>query len=1191
MNPKNDPDETPTRFGGTPPPGQKGQPPGEEDRTVPSLGQGGKAPPPPKPPAQKGGDPLLGKELGGCRIESLLGRGAMGAVYRARQLRLDRHVAVKTIRPEMMTDPRTLKRFEVEARTVGRFNSAHVVMVHDVGFEQGVHYLVMEFVQGKNLRDHVKLLAGGRLPAAEAIPLLRQACKGLEEAQRLGVIHRDVKPDNLMLTDRGVLKIADFGIAKPVQDDFSLTMSSELIGTPLYMSPEQCQGISDLDFRSDMYSLGATFYYLLTGEPPVRASSVYELIQTKTKLENLCLWKALPELDENHPLSRVIERMTALDREDRYESYEALLNDIVLVEQGSTIDRIEKKAKGGLPKLLQPPKKKSNRGAVLVTALLVLLAAGGGYWWSTRADVDTVVPGPGGGTIDAAKVKLQLKGLRERFAQQGPSQSLRKELAALAVEASTRAERELLQQDVEQGLAIQARLAKVKAPTTQELPFDGLREHFAAVEAAAEVEGTPGRELQAWRAAARAQARDERTLGAEAKAKLLGTFTTWQTERNRTGDEQKLVQLRERLAGIEAGRRQLLELLPDLRAAVDVELPVATLDSARRGLDSKAAPSVDVDASEALAAIAIELQRDGPKDSLRDSMQELRITKQDQLAERERLVNAHQRAKDCKLQAESTRTTKYPGAPRLPFDDIAEYFVQLDRALQPLLVGGELPPWAATLRSNLRDEAALQDKALAVCRSAFEAWQRDSTAPNAVVAELESSLGRLTNGIERATTLFPAAAAALQQVVPADALVSARSRLEQAQRRKAVLAGAPALLDRLDRVRAIADWRSMRDSWLGDLASLQQEAAAFAEDAEVQRQLRDVVQLRDRWVQASDRVDEFATRFAAGDLAGARSTADASVLGSEGRDELRALGAVVGRCADAFRVLDGDLDVDRAVALLDDAASLLRDHAGLAPMAVARMTAWSERLGDLRRAAGSMVAIPAGNTRSGPVGAFFLGCTEVSQDDYQRFLDELDALVGDLPADEQKAKLATRLGDLVLPADQVERMLRRRGKLPSPELPVDNTTWYEAAAYARWHGTVLPSKAEWSLAAFGPDKQYEFPWGAEWKLDDACRNVSNRLVAVTSGGRSWRSKNGKAVHHLAGNAAEWLQAEPGASIGFLAGGRCQDSISDARRRASGDDFHEASLTKALDGFGFRVILRPRQFLGSDFPTGRLPGGR
>ncbi|MBL8729068.1 MAG: protein kinase [Planctomycetes bacterium] len=1192
MNPKNDPDETPTRFGGS-------NPPDAEDRTVPSMGQGGKPqpppPPPPKTPPAKGSDPLLGKELGGCRIESLLGRGAMGAVYRAHQVRLDRRVAVKVIRPEMMTDPRTLKRFEVEARTVGRFNSANVVMVHDVGFEQGVHYLVMEFVQGKNLRDHVKLLAGGRLPAAEAIPLLRQACKGLEEAQRLSVIHRDIKPDNLMLTDRGILKIADFGIAKPVQDDFSLTMSSELIGTPLYMSPEQCQGIADLDFRSDMYSLGATFYYLLTGEPPVRASSVYELIQTKTKLENLCLWKALPELDENHPLSRVIERMTALDREDRYPSYEALLNDIVLVEQGSTIDRIARKApsKGELPKLLAP-KKRSGGAVAWVAGLLVLAAAGGGYWWSQRDTTDHSASTGGGpadsGARDAAAVRSRLATLRGRLAKDGPSAALQKDVAAVAVEPTTKAEREQLQKDVELGLAIEARLAARKAPKPA-LPFDELAAHLTAVDAAARLDGAAGKELQAWVATARSAARNEHVLGLEAKSALLSAFSQWQDERRRAVGEKQLARLGEQLARIEAGRRQLLSALPALTADLDAALPVKSLDEARRGLADKTVSPVDVDIGAALAEIAVEFERTGPTSALDERTKKLLSTNTDQIAERDRLLNAFQTAEARKREAEAAKANDYPSEPLPPFDDIETYYGKLDHVLDELRRDGQLPTWAKELRARLRSEPDLQQKALVACRTAFEAWQRASESPTAAVAALEASLGSITRGIQKAVTLFPAAKEALEQVVPADALATARARLDRAQQRKDLLAGLPTLRNQLLQVRTIGDWRSQREAWLADLAALQAKAQPLADDAEVQRELRNAEQVRDRWIQASARVEEFATRFAAGDLTGARGVADASVLGSEGRDELRALGAVVGKCADAFRVLDGELDVDRALALLDDAAGLLRDYSGLAPSAVARMTAWGERLADLRRAAAAMVAVPAGNTKSGPVSAFFLGCTEVSQAEYARFLDELDGLVGGVPAAERPAKLAARLGDLVLPADQLQRMLGRRGRLPSPELPVDDVSWYEAAAYARWYGMSLPTKAEWALAAFGDNHQYAWPWGQEWKPDDASRNIGNRLVAVTSGGRSWRSTTGKEVHHLAGNAAEWLQAEPGATLGYLAGGRCQDSPSDARRRAAGEDFHEASLVKDLDGFGFRVILRPRQFLGSDFPTGRLPGGR
>ncbi|MBX3464525.1 MAG: protein kinase [Planctomycetes bacterium] len=1192
MKPTEDPDETPTRFRGQTPSDARAD--ADEGRTVPSMSQAGKAAPsspspPPPPGGPKGHDPLLGKELGGCRIESLLGRGAMGAVYRARQIRLDRDVAVKVIRPEMMTDERMLKRFEVEARTVGRFNSQHVVMVHDVGFDLGVHYLVMEFVQGKNLREHTKLLAGGRLPAAEAIPLLRQACKGLEEAQRLGVIHRDVKPDNLMLTDRGVLKIADFGIAKPLQDDFSLTMSAELIGTPLYMSPEQCQGIADLDFRSDMYSLGATFYYLLTGEPPVRASSVYELIQTKTKLEHLCLWKALPELDENHPLSRIVERMTALDREDRYPSYEALLHDIAQVEQGRELARVEgtakSPAKGGKP----AGARTSARGSgLLAVGLVVALAAAGGYWWSTRGDAAGNATG-GPGAADPAAAQARLQELRATFARQGPSQALRRELVALPLEAPGQGERDRLVADVDQGLAMQERLAKAPPPTALELPFDDLRQHFAAVDAATAMRGAAGEELQAWAGTARTAARAERVLGSDAKAKLLGAFAQWQNERGRAGDEAKRVELGERLEAIERGRRQLLELLPALAPEVDRTLSQKVIDDARLGLRTKAVPVEEVDVDEALQAIAREFERDGPNDSLVERTRKLAPSQLGQVKERDRLLDAFQHAADRRRDAERANTDRRPQEPRLPFDDVAGFYAQLDRALDPLQAEGGLPPWAAALRTRLRDETALQAKVLATCRGAFADWQRESQSDDAVVAELEASWASLTSGIERAAELFPAAKPELDRLLPADALANARTRLERAQQRREVLAAGPLLLRRLDRVRSIADWRSVREPWLADLAAAQAKAQAFAGDAAVEGDLRSAVQLRDRWVQASQRVDEFAAKFAAGDLAGARSTADASVVGSEGRDELRVLGAVVGKCLDGLRQFDADLDVGRAVAALDDAAGLLRDHTGLAPDVVGRLGAWSERLRDLQRAAQDMVPIAAGNTRFGPAPAFFLGRTEVSQGDYQRFLDQVHALVEAVPAELRAAEIVKRIGgpsDWVLPPDQVQRLLGRRGRLQAPELPVDNVTWYEAATYARWHGLSLPTKAEWALAAFGPDRAMAWPWGPEWKLDDACRNIGSKLVPVTSGGRSWRSTAAAPVHHLAGNVAEWLQAEPGASIGHLAGGRCQDPLAEARRRAAGDDFHEASLGKALDGFGFRVVLRPRDFLGGDFPAAR-----
>ncbi|MBL9076617.1 MAG: protein kinase [Planctomycetes bacterium] len=1213
MKPTDDPDDTPTRFRGNPPPDAGGA----EERTVPSMDAGGKAPPPPpagKAKTPKAPDPLLGQTLGGCRIDALIGRGAMGAVYRARQISLERDVAVKVIRPEMMTDPRTLKRFEVEARTVGRFHTQHVVMVHDVGFEHGVHFLVMELVQGKNLRDHVKLLAGGRLPAAEAIPLLRQACLGLEEAQRVGVIHRDVKPDNLMLTDRGILKIADFGIAKPVESDFSMTLTSELIGTPLYMSPEQCRGAADLDFRSDMYSLGATFYYLLTGEPPVRASSVYELIQTKTKLENLCLWKALPELDQDNPLSRVIERMTALERDDRYASYEALLRDIAVVEQGGEVaaptkggaaapagakaGKAAKPAAGSLPKLAPKAAPKPRAGVVAVIGVLAVAAAGGGFWLANRTpdatdDQRAVANGGGGAAVpDPADAGRRLGALRERLAAQGPSEALQRDVAALAVAPALAADRDRLRADVERALAIQQGLAGITAPTKLELPFAELGRHFAAVDKTTALDDGAGAELQAWVAAARTAARAERVLGVEAKAQLLAAWAQWQTDRPRASDETQLAQLGERLTGIGAAREQLLQYLPGLAADVDAVLSPDTIAKARSELELRTVSPVDVDVSAALAAIAADFEQHGPIESVVERTRKLAPTQLAQIQERDRLQNAMQRAADSRAAAERAFTDDRPRELSLPFRDVEDYHEQIERALQPLRRDdGSLAPWAEALRGKVRDEATLKDKALAVCRRAFADWERASNTDTAVPGQLEQDFELLLQGITSGAERFPSARAEFEQVVPADALASARARLATAQQRKDVLAGLPALRQRLDRVTSLGDWTSAGAAWSSELAALEQRAAAFAADAAIAGELADLGKARDRWQQAAERAQAFAQRFVAGDLAGARSIADSGVSGREGRDELRVLGSVVAGCADAFAGLDRDLDVDRAIAALDAAAGLLRDHPGLAPGVGERLARWSQRLGELRRAASGMVAVAAGSTKSGPVDAFFFGCTEVSQRDYAQFLDALHALVGALDGDARAAALRERFGDLELPADQVRTMLGRRGKLASPDLPVDSATWWEAAAFARWHGCALPTKAEWLLAAFGPDHDYAWPWGREWKREDACINIGSTLVPVTQGARSWRSNGGKTVHHIAGNAAEWLDREGNAPSGWLAGGRCQDLPADARRRAEGSDFHEASLGKALPGFGFRLILRPRQFLGADLPQGRGANAR
>ncbi len=209
------------------------------------------------------------------RLEAILGQGGMGAVYRGRHLLLGRTVAVKVLRPEILTVEGSLERFFREARTAAATEHPNIVTVYDFGkLPDGGAYLILEFVEGKGLR-HI-LLEQGALPPSLALPILREVCAAVEFAHRRNIIHRDLKPDNIMLKRRddgsATVKVLDFGLAKTVEEaetSSSITRTGELVGTPAYMSPEHCSG-EDLDARSDLYSLAVIAYEMLVGQPPFR---------------------------------------------------------------------------------------------------------------------------------------------------------------------------------------------------------------------------------------------------------------------------------------------------------------------------------------------------------------------------------------------------------------------------------------------------------------------------------------------------------------------------------------------------------------------------------------------------------------------------------------------------------------------------------------------------------------------------------------------------------------------------------------------------------------------------------------------------------------------------------------------------------------------------------------------------------
>jgi non-specific serine/threonine protein kinase len=269
-------------------------------------------------------DPLLGSLLEGkYRIDALVSYGGMGAVYRGTQVHLERTVAIKVVRAEHLGDASSVERFEREARTIARVHHPHIVIIHDFGFAPGVGaYLVMEYLQGHSLRQ--ELQQRGSLPPAKAVDLLRQVCSAVHAAHVAGVIHRDLKPDNVFLEDSAhgpAVKVLDFGIAK-LQDASgqpvgNTTTAGTFIGTPSYMSPEQCLG-EPIDARSDIYALGCVLYEMLAGRPPFVAPSAAAVLRKHVAESPAPIRRYAPEVPAH--CEAALERALAKRATDRFSS-------------------------------------------------------------------------------------------------------------------------------------------------------------------------------------------------------------------------------------------------------------------------------------------------------------------------------------------------------------------------------------------------------------------------------------------------------------------------------------------------------------------------------------------------------------------------------------------------------------------------------------------------------------------------------------------------------------------------------------------------------------------------------------------------------------------------------------------------------------------------------------------------------
>ena len=289
----------------------------------------------------------------GYKIISKIGQGAMGSIYKALQVSMDRIVAIKCLAPKYAANDKFRERFLREARAVARLNHPNIIQGIDVGDSNGVHYFAMEYIDGPTVGELLK--RGGALDEKRALNIVTQIAKALQHAFNHGIIHRDIKPDNIMLTREGVAKLCDLGLAKvasPQDNDSSGTKPGASMGTPYYIAPEQARGEQTVDTRADIYSLGASFYHMTAGDVPFPGQSAADVISkhltepvTPPRVKNPLI---------SGPVDWVIVKMMQKAREDRYQTPNELVKDLESISAGGMPDgyaqEVEEKS-STLPKL------------------------------------------------------------------------------------------------------------------------------------------------------------------------------------------------------------------------------------------------------------------------------------------------------------------------------------------------------------------------------------------------------------------------------------------------------------------------------------------------------------------------------------------------------------------------------------------------------------------------------------------------------------------------------------------------------------------------------------------------------------------------------------------------------------------------------------------------------------------------
>ncbi len=328
------------------------------------------------------------KELGDFLLLKKLGEGGMGQVYLARQQSMDRDVALKVLSPDLIKDLRFIKQFLREARAAGSLTHGNVVQVHDVGEAGGSFYLCMEYVSGGTLADLLKLQ--GRLEPDTAVRVALDTARGLAFAELKGIVHCDIKPENIMITDTGVAKVADLGIARRVSAQ-SDKPTDEVLGSPHYMAPEQARG-KPVDHRTDIYALGCTLFRMLTGRTVFTGATSREVMKKQVGEKAPDIRQLVPEISSK--LAAIIAKSLAKEPAERQQSLNELVAELEEALQAGVV------RKGGRPKggtraarlvgtgqgetatrRLRAVRKRGSNLSVVLTLVLLAAIFGGGFFY------------------------------------------------------------------------------------------------------------------------------------------------------------------------------------------------------------------------------------------------------------------------------------------------------------------------------------------------------------------------------------------------------------------------------------------------------------------------------------------------------------------------------------------------------------------------------------------------------------------------------------------------------------------------------------------------------------------------------------------------------------------------------------------------------------------------------------------